>query len=358
MAEVETVRCVICLEDVRNDATSRCPHHEAHRLCDGCFIEYVDTLPDWQLLSGTQGVPCPLHRSHHCGHFDTATLAAVYVRAREARCLSRLLERALPQAARRGEGEEGERRLAELEQQLHVAISLRCPSCDHVVDPSPDGCRAIECPHCGSYFCWVCFSLEMTNGRLHAHIVSAHGDLYLPQRLVDAAHREWRRRVVRRFMLERVELNLRQALLDRVMPVLTAAELNDPELPRVAALDPSVRLAADEAAVRAARAEDEAWLGALAGGVSVALVVLLGLGVASLGEATGRGWAGRLPEYMRERLRQASQRIHLLTSELQLARLERVNAEHAAQHNQRLLVCTSATAVIFGVAHLLLRARR
>ena len=85
----------------------------------------------------------------------------------------------------------------------------------------------------GSY-CWVCFRLELTNRRLHAHVVAAHGDLYLRQHLVDSAHRSWRRRVVREFFSQRVEPQIRPQLLEHVTAALAAPELKDPDLPRIA----------------------------------------------------------------------------------------------------------------------------
>ena len=210
--------CVVCFDAVPA-AAARCSDGE-HALCDDCFTAHVEALTDVRLAAGRGRVPCPCN-DWHGGSFGTEAIADVYTRKGQPRALERYLERALPKAPvpaqLTGEIEALGARLAEL-------LSIRCPRCDVVVDPTPDGCRAMRCGHCGSYFCWVCFQLEVTNTRLHHHVQLAHGDLYLHQRGVDAAHRLWRRRVVRGFMLD-LDEPTRRAVLTITRPSLAAPEV-------------------------------------------------------------------------------------------------------------------------------------
>ncbi|KAL3905221.1 MAG: hypothetical protein SGPRY_010991 [Prymnesium sp.] len=201
-------------------------------------------------------------------------------------------------------------------------------------------------------------------------------------RMVDLAHRNWRRREVRQFFLQRVELHMRQPLLERVSATL--ADL-DPQLPQVAALDPAVTLQQELTEERPHTGAWDAsapWLMGAVVGLSV-VAIAMGLFLVDNRQQHARTWAERVPAYMREKLRRASLRVNVLTDELrvrfclqpppppkacsfhsnvgdcvQVARVQLQSAEQAALYNQRLLTCTSATAVIFGVAHLLLRARR
>ena len=155
--------CVVCFDESEAERVTRCPR--GHVVCDGCLLQYVEALPEFRLQAHGFRVPC-FERA--CGTFSVGALAGAYVRAGEPKLLERFLERccALPAEERSAEaaGLDAQRsRVEVLAQQLFLAISLRCPSCDNVVDPSPDGCRAIECAVCGAYFCWLCFRLELTS---------------------------------------------------------------------------------------------------------------------------------------------------------------------------------------------------
>lgn len=46
-------------------------------------------------------------------------------------------------------------------------LSINCPSCRHVEDPSPDGCRAMRCSYCAAHFCWVCLRAFDYDAHLH-----------------------------------------------------------------------------------------------------------------------------------------------------------------------------------------------
>jgi hypothetical protein len=51
-------------------------------------------------------------------------------------------------------------------------LCLKCPntSCRSVLDPTPDGCCAMKCLHCGTFFCWLCFSVHKTSPACHEHV--------------------------------------------------------------------------------------------------------------------------------------------------------------------------------------------
>jgi len=105
--------------------------------------------------------------------------------------LEKLLPRPTDDPALPGGGAEAPR----LAQQLLLRVTISCPWCAAVVDPDPDGCRAMRCGVCGFYYCWLCFHKELTNQAIHRHVRDAHGDLFVAQRAVDLAHGAWRRSV-------------------------------------------------------------------------------------------------------------------------------------------------------------------
>lgn len=157
--------CEVCLDSVHRGVACSAPpkngSEEAstdlearHTLCDDCFIKHVHALPDARLRETLFRIPCPAD-GWHGGVFSIEDVARAYVRSGDARSLAHYLERSLPKARTNGLSFDRETRIEALTNALYAAISLRCPNCETIVDPAPDGCRAIECASCGSYFCWV-----------------------------------------------------------------------------------------------------------------------------------------------------------------------------------------------------------
>jgi hypothetical protein len=65
---------------------------------------------------------------------------------------------------------------------------LTCPFCERVLDPQPDGCCAMRCPHCGTYFCWVCFVCCADNTACHDHVRNKHGNVFAPPETIKRGH--------------------------------------------------------------------------------------------------------------------------------------------------------------------------
>eukprot|EP00966_Prymnesium_polylepis_P233301 5395487-Prymnesium_polylepis.1 len=78
-------QCVICYDDDGDMTTC----DEGHGVCDLCFLQYMESLPDFRV----RRVPCPLERLHGCSAFSAGDLANVFLRVGEPRPLERLLER-------------------------------------------------------------------------------------------------------------------------------------------------------------------------------------------------------------------------------------------------------------------------
>lgn len=74
-------------------------------------------------------------------------------------------------------------------------LNITCPSCSIVLDQTPDGCCAVRCPHCATFFCWLCFSVQSNSSKCHAHVPAcklnsaAQKEVFVPQKVVAAAHR-------------------------------------------------------------------------------------------------------------------------------------------------------------------------
>lgn len=186
--------CLVCLEPVSSSACVRCSAPPHHVLCDSCFLSHVDSVPEPRIRACRGRVPCP-GDGWHDSHFGPSEIASVALRCDGPRPLEQMLEKLLPRPtddpALPGGGAEAPR----LAQQLLLRVTISCPWCAAVVDPDPDGCRAMRCGVCGFYYCWLCFHKELTNQAIHRHVRDAHGDLFVAQRAVDLAHGAWRRSV-------------------------------------------------------------------------------------------------------------------------------------------------------------------
>jgi len=80
------------------------------------------------------------------------------------------------------------------------ALNLRCPNsdCSWELDPSPDGCAAMQCFRCGTQFCWCCFAYQGFNSSadIHKHVLTCpenpkQGDYFPPRDVVEkVVHRK------------------------------------------------------------------------------------------------------------------------------------------------------------------------
>ncbi len=83
------------------------------------------------------------------------------------------------------------------------ALCLRCPSqtCKAVLDPNPDGCCAVRCTQCSTYFCWLCFQESATSKGCHDHVRQCkenpvRGDLFLSHAQKVKAQKKHRLKVI------------------------------------------------------------------------------------------------------------------------------------------------------------------
>jgi len=104
--------------------------------------------------------------------------------------------------------------------QLHNdALTLKCQSCFVSVDPSADGCSAVQCMSCGLYFCGCCLlsgfdKTDSARDRAEAHIHAAthhpSGDVsernaFLPVDIVCSGNQCFKRNQVRSVLLAFVD---------------------------------------------------------------------------------------------------------------------------------------------------------
>ena len=103
---------------------------------------------------------------------------------------------------------------------LVMAIELRCPSCDMVRDPNPDGCAALCCPHCGRYYCSVCAALFNNGNAAHKHAHAVHGNVFPHPTTLAQGHRR-QRQLQLRVVAQRIEdREHRTELVEQVEAVL------------------------------------------------------------------------------------------------------------------------------------------
>jgi hypothetical protein len=119
--------------------------------------------------------------------------------------------------------------------QLVEALSLRCPKCKVVVDPSPDGCCALRCGSCASYFCFLCHEIRKDNKDCHDHVrncaCNPGGNVFASQSTRDTAQinlqlrslrnilysvygPEWRKSPEAQRVIKRAEPILKQSNID------------------------------------------------------------------------------------------------------------------------------------------------
>uniref|UniRef100_A0A7S3F2P3 Uncharacterized protein n=1 Tax=Haptolina ericina TaxID=156174 RepID=A0A7S3F2P3_9EUKA len=166
-------------------------------------------------------------------------------------------------------------------------------------------------------------------------------------------------------------------MLPRIVDALSAPELHDPQLVRVAALDPEVPLEPEAAEGRQdaqleldGSADVPAWLqlllAVIAGGILVrycSAPLLHSSRSSTLTSTPLKRLEGYMPdlhlrEHFRPQLDAAAEQVTRLTAELRHAQGQWRSAEQAAQLNHRMLLGASATAVLLGVAQLMMRAAR
>lgn len=85
------------------------------------------------------------------------------------------------------------------------SLNIQCPEsyCRAVLDPSPDGCCAMRCTHCGIYFCWLCLAVSSCSSNAHAHVRRCvenphQGSVFISAKEMDDAQKQLRIAALRR----------------------------------------------------------------------------------------------------------------------------------------------------------------
>lgn len=219
-------RCVICLDSFTREESISCRDGN-HYVCDDDFQLYIQQNVTRTKCKAAHGrVPCP---EYDCASFfDDAQTAASLVRSHTGGPLENYLHQALPVLPHVGEHDNKDAGA------LIEASELRCPGCHIVRDPNPDGCAALTCGHCGTYYCSVCAKQFHDDHTTHLHAESVHGSMWPHRQLVlEPGLRRQRQLQVRDHMMQ-IPPAKRVAIVEEARAALDAL---DPSLVPVA-LDP------------------------------------------------------------------------------------------------------------------------
>jgi len=102
------------------------------------------------------------------------------------------------------------RRAHEVCKQIHEALILKCQSCYASVDPSADGCSAIQCMSCGFFFCGCCLrsgfdksDVAVDRAEAHLHAAAHHPsedpserNAFLPADIISVGNQNFKMRQV------------------------------------------------------------------------------------------------------------------------------------------------------------------
>ena len=150
-----------------------------HFTCIDCFLRYVQSLCEdvGKLQDKNYSIYCPaatpaLGCTSACweNHRVTSALLAANDNAfgLDNKAILDKFVTALSQAAVRGIADE----TRPVVNAITDAMCLRCPlsSCSVPLDPQPEGCMAMRCAACGTYFCFLCNASSDDNDSCHAHV--------------------------------------------------------------------------------------------------------------------------------------------------------------------------------------------
>ena len=220
--------CIVCFEIEDDSATISC--HRGHILCSKDFNQYMkenilpkiyslknsccripcadltcnsflDTVQSWYLLEKSERIRYFNIISLHL-HEEDAFKSALYQQSKSM-CLD-----------------------------IHKALTLRCKRCNNAVDCYADGCSAVQCLTCGTFFCNCCFEngfdlidIERDRALAHAHVSSHHPaenvlerSAFLPNEVV----REGQRKLLIK--------QLYSVLMDGIKKLLTSNKREDCEI--------------------------------------------------------------------------------------------------------------------------------
>ena len=213
MADSEVGVCIACFDE---EAVGRLRCEKNHFLCDDCVNGLVQSLVGGgELKHRKGGLACVAVDGKH-GEACVQSRPTVFERAVVEPILNDVVSKQYLQCLAASNLDKDVAKASEdIQYWVSELLNVTCPNCDDFLDPRPDGCIAMRCPHCCEAFCWLCF--ESCGTDAHSHALSTHGDYFPPQRVVDSWHRRWRWRRIARLLAS-------DALPSRLPP---AAEARD-----------------------------------------------------------------------------------------------------------------------------------
>lgn len=189
-----TFKCSICL-DVKTHLGRNavdCAHH--HSTCRQCFKNYVIAMcgsSGW-LKDHSFVISCPVHDCNAAWTFPQLRSVAdccaqdAYVNGLIKYCKVSSHKETLTTSC------------DALYNTVLECLNFKCPSCQVVLDPTPDGCAAIRCLKCATYFCWMCFEISATSTVAHRHVTlckfNTLGLVFPSSSNVLAAHKQYKLR--------------------------------------------------------------------------------------------------------------------------------------------------------------------
>jgi hypothetical protein len=190
--------CCICLEQKLNGL--HCESRK-HFTCLECLTPYVELLCQdvGKLRDATFQVRCPVPRcpSPHWHSYLIHYILDGYALDRYIDTLVKVCNQEVPV-------QDDDQILTEtqgLVQHIVDSLSLKCPWCRIVLDPTPDGCCAMRCENCGTHFCWLCFKICTNSASCHDHLKTCPisprpGDMFFRVEQYRAVHNRIRKTAV------------------------------------------------------------------------------------------------------------------------------------------------------------------
>ncbi len=192
--------CCICLDTVKCDLRCR----KRHGVCSACFPRFVESLSENypKLKAHKFKVRCPVPNCSSAPFSER--LLKNRISPQSFRRLKEVIDQDFKQELPSIITGSASSTAADLPSesvlisQVLDCLNLKCPKCSHVVDPKPDGCAAMVCPHCAGFFCWLCFTETVVDA--HPHVLECslnssgkqYNDYFPSQILKDKAHKIYR----------------------------------------------------------------------------------------------------------------------------------------------------------------------
>jgi hypothetical protein len=189
--------CSICL-----DSKSKGLSCEAnHFICVDCFSPYVESICDdmGKLKDNKFEVACPVPNctSPHWNSFHIRTILEgkaleKYIDTLIKACSQADAAPAVNTSAAVAAGPDSDK-IKATAAMIVDSLSMKCPKCKVVLDPNPDGCCAMKCLGCATYFCWLCFATQSNSTVCHQHVracpmSTTPGNVFVPKEGVNIAH--------------------------------------------------------------------------------------------------------------------------------------------------------------------------